>query len=125
MELEQTHEESGAMMNEKKKVCSQAGESISETLISLLVAALALVMLAGAIASSSNVITKSKDKMNSYYSANEASDGVVKMTGGTSTGGINISDTTSAISTQSYNVYYYKNDTFSNNPVVAYSYSAG
>ena len=125
MELGRNLEEIGAMKNEKKKICRQDGESISETLISLLVAALALVMLAGAVASSSNVITKSKDKMNSYYSANEASDGVVKMTGGTSTGSITITDTTSTMSPQSYNVYYYKNDTFSNNPVVAYSYSAG
>ncbi len=104
------------------KLNSRTGESISETLISLLIAALALVMLAGAVSSSSDMIMKSKEKMNSYYSANEASNGIVKMTKGTgSTGGIIITDSSSVISDQSYNIEYFKNEEFGRTPVVAYN----
>ena len=108
----------------KKKLNSRTGESISETLISLLIAALALVMLAGAVSSSSGMIMKSKDKMNSYYSANEASNGVVKKTygtGSTVTGGIIITDTSRVISDQSYNIEYFKNEEFGRTTVVAYN----
>ena len=107
------------------RINSQVGESISETLISLLIAALALVMLAGAISSASGVILKSKDKLDKYYSANEKSDGVVKMTGGSSvvSDGITITDTSNSISPQSFQITYYKNDEFSSKPVVAYQYT--
>lgn len=50
-----------------KKLRSTAGESIGETLIALLISALALVMLAGAVSSASNIITRSNDAMNDYY----------------------------------------------------------
>lgn len=52
----------------KKKLHSQAGETIAETLISTLIAALALVMLAGAISSAANMINTSKTVMEKYYS---------------------------------------------------------
>ena len=54
----------------KKKLKSQTGESIGETLVSLLIAALALVMLAGAVSASSGVIMKGRNKLNAYYTAN-------------------------------------------------------
>ena len=112
----------------KQKLQSRAGESIGETLVSLLIAALALVMLAGAISASSGVIMKSRDKLNDYYSANEEASGVVKMTSGgsTVTDGITIEDNTSntrAISDQSFKVTYYKNDKFGKKTVVAYELS--
>jgi hypothetical protein len=113
----------------KQKLQSRAGESIGETLVSLLIAALALVMLAGAISASSGVIMKSRDKLNDYYSANEEASGVVKMTSGgsTVTDGITIKDTiednTRAISDQSFKVTYYKNDKFGKKTVVAYELS--
>lgn len=50
-----------------KKLRSTAGESIGETLVALLISALALVMLAGAVSSASNIITRSNDAMNDYY----------------------------------------------------------
>ena len=50
-----------------KKLRSTAGESIGETLIALLISALALGMLAGAVSSASNIITRSNDAMNDYY----------------------------------------------------------
>lgn len=109
----------------KQKLQSRAGESIGETLVSLLIAALALVMLAGAISSSSGVIVKSRTKLNDYYSANEETSGVVKMeTDGSSvTKGITIKDSSSSISEQSFNVDYFKNDKFGKKTVIAYELS--
>jgi len=53
------------------KLKGNAGESLSEVLISLLIAALAMTMLAYAISSTSRIVTRSKDKMEKYYLANE------------------------------------------------------
>lgn len=48
------------------KLRGRAGESIAETLIALLISALALVMLAGAISSAANMITKSRNWVNNH-----------------------------------------------------------
>ena len=50
----------------KKKLCGRAGESIAETLIATLIAALALVMLAGAVASAARIITTSRKAIEEY-----------------------------------------------------------
>ena len=50
-----------------RKLRSRAGESIGETLIALLIAALALLMLAGAVSSASRIVTRNKAAMKSYY----------------------------------------------------------
>lgn len=109
----------------KRKLHSQAGESIGETLVSLLIASLALVMLAGAISSSYNVIMKGRNQLNQYYSANEQPSGVVQMASGGSAveNGITIRDSTGAISPRSCKVTYYKNDQFNGKTVVAYKSS--
>ena len=120
MELVHTHEEYSRMKEMKRKLKSQSGESIGETLIALLIAALALVMLAGAISSSSGTIQKSKKKLNDYYSANEESSGVVKMTSGGTSGVVILTDGTSAMLAQSYGVTFFKNDIYSQKTVVAY-----
>lgn len=54
----------------KGKLRSRAGESIGETLISLLISALALVMLAGAVSSAADIVKRSKKAMDQYYDAN-------------------------------------------------------
>ena len=54
------------------KVKSKAGETISETLVALLISSLALVMLAGMINSTVNLVKTSKTKMNAYYEASAA-----------------------------------------------------
>ena len=54
-----------------KKIKSQAGETIAEVLVALLISSVALVMLAGMIASTTNLVTRSKSKMEAYYAANE------------------------------------------------------
>lgn len=56
----------------RNKVSNNAGESLSETLVALLISALALAMLAGAITAASHMVTESRDKLGSYYSAKES-----------------------------------------------------
>jgi len=54
-----------------RKVKSRAGETIAEVLVALLISSVALVMLASMIASTTNMVTRSKDRMDDYYNANE------------------------------------------------------
>ena len=56
----------------KKKLKSNTGESIAETLVAVLIAAFALLMLAGTINTASSLITKSQDTLDEYYRANNA-----------------------------------------------------
>ncbi|MBQ6346431.1 MAG: hypothetical protein IJI71_02600 [Clostridia bacterium] len=51
----------------KSKIRSISGESIGETLVALLISALALLMLAGAIGSASKIVTRNKTAMDEYY----------------------------------------------------------
>lgn len=100
----------------KNKLNSQAGESIAETLVSLLIAALALVMLAGAMTTASGVVNKSREKLGGetgYYSKTESlvkmeleTQGIVEISGS----GLN----------QSVDIVYGVNDAFSKTPVIAY-----
>ena len=53
-----------------KKLKSTSGESIAETLVSVLIAAFALLMLAGTVNTASGLITKGQKKMSEYYNAN-------------------------------------------------------
>ena len=55
----------------KAKLLSQAGESLGEVLVTLLIAALALTMLASVIFTSSKVIAQSKTNMAAYYTEND------------------------------------------------------
>jgi len=54
-----------------KKLKGNAGESLAEVLIALLIAALALTMLASVITTAARTITRSKQQMEAYYAANE------------------------------------------------------
>lgn len=75
----------------KNKLRSRAGETITETLVSLLISALALVMLAGVISASSRIVNRSKAALDAYYDAcnamvemsdaSETGTGSVKITG--------------------------------------------
>lgn len=49
------------------KIRSNAGESIGETLVALLISALALLMLAGAISSAAGIVTRNKASIEAYY----------------------------------------------------------
>lgn len=54
------------------KLGQKSGETLAEVLVALLIAALALTMLASMIASSTKLINQSKQKMESYYAANDS-----------------------------------------------------
>lgn len=54
------------------KLKGNKGETLAEVLISMLIAALALTMLAYAITSTARIVNKNKKKMELYYQANDA-----------------------------------------------------
>lgn len=104
----------------RRKLRSNAGESIGETLVALLISALALVMLAGAISSTANMITTSAAKMGEYYDGDDVLVQQADSSGTASTITITGSDGTA----QTRNVSCYTNSAFANKPVVAYQYAA-
>lgn len=102
----------------RAKLGSKSGESISETMVSVLISALALVMLAGAVSTASHVITESKDKLNSYYEKNEEI--ITMQTGGIPGYEIEIKPEDGRFSWAKVPVTCYINDTFSSDPVITY-----
>ena len=112
-----------------KKLASQSGESIGETLVALLISALALVMLAGAVSAGMRIVTNSKEKMDEYYKVNnavvarETSAPTVK---GTAAPGFSRNTLTVTINKLLPSgtippANYWKNETLSGVPVVVYS----
>lgn len=101
----------------RTKLRSPRGETLGEVLVALLVAALAITMLAGAIGVSTRLVINSKEKMTEYYNKNSAiSDGI-----GTSDEGSVSFGTTKLIDNNiEVSVKFYTNDTFEANSVVAY-----
>lgn len=98
---------------------STRGESIAETLISVLIATTALTMLAGMITASARMITRSRTLMQDYYEKNlpleekgGSADGTMTMrlTGGTP----------GEIPAQTFDVLYFENDTIGGRPVISY-----
>ena len=98
----------------RAKLHSCSGESISETLIAVLLSALALVMLAAMITASVNMTMQSKTKMAAYYAQNNAlaspSETMIVTISSDETTGVHLSQT----------VNYAVNDEFSERPVIAY-----
>ena len=100
-----------------KKLNRQSGETLTETLVALLIAALALVMLAGMISSTTRIVTRSRTTMNSYYSMNNnlAEQGTAE-----DTATITIADRGTTGETKAYSVSVYLNNTLGNTPVISY-----
>lgn len=101
----------------KRKLHNKTGETIAETLVALLISALALVMLAGAISSTAKVITTSDKKMGEYYSKDAA------LASQSGTNNMNVSITGAGIS-EKRTAKYAKNDAFATKVVVAYKTGA-
>ena len=55
----------------KRKLRGRSGESIAETLIAVLIAAVALMMLAGMLSATTNTVQRSSAALESYYAENE------------------------------------------------------
>lgn len=99
----------------KKKLKSCAGESLAETLIAVLVIVLALTMLAGMITATTNIVTRSKDKMNDYYEENAR---LEKMSGDKKN--LTLSITGTEDEKIEVTVMAFVNEEFGNTPVIAY-----
>ena len=54
------------------KIKNNSGESIAETLVAVLIAAFALLMLAGTVNTSTNLITRIQNKLEAYYKADNS-----------------------------------------------------
>ena len=109
--------------NAKKRLRNNAGESIAEVLIALLISSLALMILAGMITSTANMITKSKKVYGDYIAA-EAS--LVDYTNSAGSGKVSfkIGDAAYKLTDDSddITVQYYTpgNDVLGHNKVVSY-----
>ena len=97
----------------KNKLKSNDGESIAETLVAVLIAAFALLMLAGTVNTSSNLITKSQNTLKEYY---ESENNLEERTGTPQTMDAKLGND------YSWSVNAYKNEQFPTKPVVVYDY---
>ena len=76
----------------KGKLRNRAGETIAETLVSVLIAAVALMMLAQMISATISMVKTSEEKVDAYYRANEA------LTTLTAVQGANVSSSAGSVS---------------------------
>lgn len=106
----------------RRKIQSNTGESIAETLVAVLLIALALTMLAAMISSTANMVKTSETKMSEYYETNAAletfadPDGPIEIAITVT----NSSGVASSAEIESPQVDYKMNEAFSKTPVVAY-----
>lgn len=103
----------------RETIFSNKGESIAETLIALLIASVALVMLASMIQSTNSLVLTSENKMNEYYEANMELESYNSPR--TATIIISTQSGSPSLNVSVQNVPYQGNSVFSNNPVFAYS----
>lgn len=99
----------------KNKLRSQAGETIAEVLVAMLISALALTMLASMITATVSMVTRSKEKMKEYYENGES---LELMSADPETINVTMSGTGLLVSAKAL---CYKNETFQGDRVV-YSY---
>lgn len=97
-----------------KKLQNQAGESLAEVLVAILVIAVATTMLAMMITATLNMVKTSEKKMNEYYTDSQK---LEKLDENTKNGTITIKGNDEL---EKVSVVYYENKAFTNSPVVAY-----
>ena len=109
------------------KLKDNHGESITETLVALLIASFALIMLAGAITTSVRIVSSSKKKIGEYYNADKYLVEQNSTVSGTESGSMSISATVTIAEGSKTLIGIgsrYTNKVFSDHPVTAYSVSA-
>ena len=105
----------------KNKLCRKNGESLIETIAAMLIAALASVMLAGAIYSASISVDKSRAYIDSYYSENEESEGVILQDEEKGQSArVRITDQSGTLFLPDVHIRYYTNAIDPDNTVIAY-----
>lgn len=103
-----------------RRLKSRAGESIAETLVALLISALALLMLAGAVSAATRVVMSSTAKLTAYYQGDR------ELVEGTAQNGIPAKSITVSLAdeagevSQSFAAACYENATFGAAAVDAY-----
>lgn len=114
-----------------RKISNQRGETIAETLVALLISAVALVMLASMISSSSSMITRARNRLSVYYEKTDKMNR--KATEDNSEyvsdfSNLSVQDQDQSASEKivfkdsKIKVEYYGNKVFSKTPVVTYRY---
>lgn len=108
-----------------KRLKSKSGETIGEVLVALLISSLALLMLAGAITSSTNLVEKSRKNQEKYYAANDYLNGDSDSTPeeGTIVQGSGTVTIGNDINQESVSVNLYVNTAFGRTPVAIYEKS--
>ena len=105
----------------RNKLRETSGESIAETLVAVLIAAFALLMLAGTVNTSTNLVTKSREVLKEYYEANEV---LENMSGNnkyvTPESGGRVTLEGNSVNFTWYNISIYKNTRLQSKPVIAY-----
>ena len=106
----------------RKKISRRAGETLTETLVALLISAVAITMLASMIMTSRSLIDSSKKMFDAYYEENNA---LSEYSGTATSGTATLSDGTNAVrlvnGSDSVSVKVYTNDKApSNKPVISY-----
>ena len=99
------------------KLRSQSGETIGETLVALLISALALVMLAGAVSAATNMVIRSKAKMTEYYVEDAVLMSAAKATNSTM---VTLTNSANSVS-QTITANYAENKTLGGVDVIAYA----
>ncbi len=116
------------------KLGSEKGDSIAEVLVALLISAIALVMLASMITSSTKLITGSKETVKNYYTAANSintfttpaipADVAAKQRGGSASVSVALSTDADGSPlngvSKSYPISYYADWVFQNKPVVTF-----
>ena len=108
-----------------EKLRDKSGESIAETLVAVLIAAFALLMLAGTVNTSTNLVLKSQkllsDSEDGYYVKNNAME---KRDESSKENTITITITGGADEPMSENANLYINNKFDNNQIFVYDINA-
>lgn len=101
-----------------EKLKSDRGESIAEVLISVLISAVALVMLASMISSATSMIGSSRKNMEDYYSAANQ----ITSSGASAnfSGQVKMVPSESGSVSTSFSVNYFVNDELGKGPVVSF-----
>ena len=102
------------MKSFKTKVHSQIGETLAETLITVLIIAVAMTMLAGMISASASMVKKSEKKMDDYYQGSE----VLETFSETESNMITLK--TDEATFESIPIEYAKNEVFTDHTIIAY-----
>jgi Tfp pilus assembly protein PilV len=99
----------------KKKLRSQAGETLAETLITVLIIAVAMTMLAGMISATASMVKTSENKMKEYYQGSAALE-----TFSEAESGPTVTLKTDTATFESIPIVYAKNEVFSDHTVISY-----